>query len=61
MRFPNANQMFKCVGAFAVRSGGRGCAVRPHTWGEDSWVTLHQTGNLREHNNYWYLITRIPR
>jgi len=24
-------------------------------WGEDSWVTLHQTGNLREHNNYWYL------
>jgi hypothetical protein len=24
-------------------------------WGEDSWVTLHQTGNAREHNNYWYL------
>jgi hypothetical protein len=24
-------------------------------WGEDSWVTLHQTGNQREHNNYWYL------
>jgi len=24
-------------------------------WGEDSWVTLHQTGNKREHNNYWYL------
>jgi hypothetical protein len=24
-------------------------------WGEDSWVTLHQIGNLREHNNYWYL------
>jgi hypothetical protein len=24
-------------------------------WGEDSWVTLHQTGNMREHNNYWYL------
>src|SRR5579884_55502 len=23
-------------------------------WGEDSWVTLHQTGNMREHNNYWY-------
>ncbi len=24
-------------------------------WGEHSWVTLHQTGNMREHNNYWYL------
>lgn len=24
-------------------------------WGERSWVTLHQTGNMREHNNYWYL------
>ncbi len=24
-------------------------------WGGDSWVTLHQTGNMREHNNYWYL------
>ena len=24
-------------------------------WGEDSWITLHQTGNMREHNNYWYL------
>jgi hypothetical protein len=24
-------------------------------WGEDSWVTLHQIGNIREHNNYWYL------
>jgi hypothetical protein len=24
-------------------------------WGEGSWVTLHQTGNQREHNNYWYL------
>lgn len=24
-------------------------------WGEDSWVTLQQTGNMREHNNYWYL------
>ncbi len=24
-------------------------------WGEDSWVTLHQIGNMREHNNYWYL------
>jgi Protein of unknown function (DUF4038)/Domain of unknown function (DUF5060)/Putative collagen-binding domain of a collagenase len=24
-------------------------------WGESSWVTLHQTGNMREHNNYWYL------
>lgn len=24
-------------------------------WGEDSWVTLHQTGNMREHYNYWYL------
>lgn len=31
-------------------------------WGEDSWVTLHQTGNMREHNNYWYLteIFRLP-
>lgn len=24
-------------------------------WGDKSWVTLHQTGNMREHNNYWYL------
>jgi len=24
-------------------------------WGEDSWVTLHTIGNMREHNNYWYL------
>jgi hypothetical protein len=24
-------------------------------WGEPSWVTLHQIGNMREHNNYWYL------
>ncbi|MGD0579210.1 MAG: DUF5060 domain-containing protein [Bryobacteraceae bacterium] len=24
-------------------------------WGEHSWVMLHQTGNMREHNNYWYL------
>jgi hypothetical protein len=24
-------------------------------WGENSWVTLHQIGNMREHNNYWYL------
>ncbi len=24
-------------------------------WGDDSWVTLHQIGNMREHDNYWYL------
>jgi hypothetical protein len=24
-------------------------------WGEDSWVDLHQIGNGREHNFYWYL------
>jgi hypothetical protein len=24
-------------------------------WGDSSWVTLHQIGNMREHNNYWYL------
>ncbi len=24
-------------------------------WGEGSWVTLQQIGNMREHNNYWYL------
>jgi hypothetical protein len=24
-------------------------------WGENSWVTLHQTGNEREHEYYWYL------
>ncbi|OLY91772.1 protein of unknown function [Cnuella takakiae] len=24
-------------------------------WGEDSWVTLHQIGNRREHTYYWYL------
>ncbi|MGD0745094.1 MAG: DUF4038 domain-containing protein [Verrucomicrobiota bacterium] len=29
-------------------------------WGDDSWVTLHQIGNRREHNNYWYL-TEIYR
>lgn len=29
-------------------------------WGENSWVTLQQIGNMREHNNYWYL-TEIYR
>ena len=31
-------------------------------WGEDSWVTLHQTGNKREHEYYWYMteIFRAP-
>jgi len=29
-------------------------------WGEDSWVTLHQLGNKREHEYYWYL-TEIYR
>ena len=24
-------------------------------WGEHSWVTLHQIGNRREHDFYWYL------
>jgi hypothetical protein len=24
-------------------------------WGDHSWVSLHQIGNMREHNNYWYL------
>jgi len=24
-------------------------------WGEESWVTLQQIGNMGEHNNYWYL------
>jgi hypothetical protein len=24
-------------------------------WGDESWVTLHQIGNAREHNNYWFL------
>ena len=24
-------------------------------WGEDSHVTLHQIGNMREHYNYWFL------
>jgi hypothetical protein len=24
-------------------------------WGHDSWVTLHTTGNKREHEYYWYL------
>jgi len=24
-------------------------------WGDSSWITLHQIGNKREHNNYWYL------
>jgi hypothetical protein len=25
------------------------------SWGEDSWVTLHQVGNKREHEYYWYM------
>lgn len=29
-------------------------------WGENSWVTLQQTGNEREHEYYWYL-TQIFR
>ena len=31
-------------------------------WGEDSWATLHQTGNKREHEYYWYMteIFRSP-
>ena len=24
-------------------------------WGEDSWVTMHQLGNAREHQYYWYM------
>ena len=24
-------------------------------WGEDSWVTLHQVGNKREHEYFWYM------
>ncbi len=24
-------------------------------WGDSSWVTMHQIGNMREHVNYWYL------
>ena len=24
-------------------------------WGDSSWITLHQIGNKREHNFYWYL------
>lgn len=26
-----------------------------NNWGENSWVTLHQTGNKREHEYYWYM------
>ncbi len=29
-------------------------------WGENSWVTLHQTGNKRVHEYYWYM-TQIYR
>ncbi len=31
-------------------------------WGPDSWVSLHTTGNKREHEYYWYLteIYRAP-
>jgi hypothetical protein len=29
-------------------------------WGDNSWVTLHQIGNSREHDFYWYL-TQIFR
>lgn len=24
-------------------------------WGDSSWVTLHQTGNRRDHNSFWFL------
>ncbi|HUQ67431.1 MAG TPA: DUF4038 domain-containing protein [Flavitalea sp.] len=24
-------------------------------WGDSSWITMHQIGNKREHNFYWYL------
>ncbi|HTF19575.1 MAG TPA: DUF5060 domain-containing protein [Chryseolinea sp.] len=24
-------------------------------WGDNSWITLHQIGNEREHNSYWFL------
>jgi hypothetical protein len=32
-------------------------------WGENSWVTLHQVGNKREHEYYWYMteIFRDPQ
>jgi hypothetical protein len=32
-------------------------------WGDESPITLHQIGNRREHDNYWYLteIYRHPR
>jgi hypothetical protein len=32
-------------------------------WGDESPITLHQIGNMREHNNYWYLteIYRQPK
>ncbi|HVT72346.1 MAG TPA: DUF4038 domain-containing protein [Lacunisphaera sp.] len=32
-------------------------------WGDHSWVTLHQIGNMREHVNYWYLteIFHLPQ
>ena len=30
-------------------------------WGEDSWVTLHQVGNKREHEYYWYMTEILSR
>ena len=32
-------------------------------WGDNSWVTLHQVGNKREHEYYWYMteIFRAPK
>lgn len=55
---------------FAFRNYGRppfgnllSANANPSTlvnWGENSWVTLQQTGNKREHEYYWYL-TQIFR
>lgn len=32
-------------------------------WGDDFWIGLHTIGNMREHNNYWYLteIFNLPK
>jgi hypothetical protein len=30
-------------------------------FGEDSWVDLHQSGNVREHHTYWYLTDIFAR
>ncbi len=58
------NDFLKAIGAVMSKYGPPpfgnllSANANPSTlenWGDPSWVTLEQTGNMREHNNYWYL------